>query len=82
MVLEPGIAEDYALLFEAGDGEECSFRVGLVAKDYVHHFGDLTCFIGGAVHIVYWYRTRDAPGTYTFYMDKVFIYEVACSSRV
>jgi len=53
VVLEPGIAEDHALLSEAGDSEECPFRVGFVVKDYVHHFGDLTCLIGGAVYVVH-----------------------------
>ena len=82
MVLEPGIAKDHALLSKAGDGEECPFRVGLVLEDYIYHFGDLTCFVGGAVHVVYWYGTEDAPGANAFCTDKVFIYEVACSSGV
>jgi len=82
VVLEPGIAEDHALLSETGDGEEHPFGVGFVTEDYIHHFGDLTCLIGGAVHVVYRYRARDALDTHTFCMDKVFIYEVAYSSRV
>ena len=81
MVLESGIAEDHALLSEARDGKERPFRVGLVAEDYVHHFGDLTCFVGEAVHIVHRYGVRDAPGAYTFCTDKVFIYEIACSCK-
>jgi len=82
IVLEPGIAKDHTLLSKAGDSEECSFRVGLVLKDYIHYFEDLTCFVGGAVHIVYWYGIEDAPGANAFCTDKVFIYEVAYSSRV
>jgi len=82
MVLEPGIAKDHALLSEAGDGEEHPFRVGLVMEDYIYHFRDLTCFIGGVVHIVHQYGTGDAPGANTLCTDKVFIYKAAHSSRV
>jgi len=82
VILEPCIAKDHALLFEAGDGEECPFGVDLVIEDYIYYFGDLTCFVREAIYIVYQYRTRDALGTDTFCMDKVFIYEVAYSSRV
>ena len=82
MVLEPGIAEDHALLSEAGDSKEHPFRVGFVMKDYIYHFRDLTCLVGEAIYIVHQYEARDALGTYTFCMNKVFIYEVAHSSRV
>jgi len=82
MVLEPGIAEDHALLSKAGDSEEHPFGVSFVTEDYIHHFGDLTCLIGGAIYIVHWYGARDALGAHTFRMDKIFIYEVACSSGV
>jgi len=44
VVLEPGIAKDHALLSEAGNSEECPFRVGFVIEDYIYHFGDLICF--------------------------------------
>jgi len=82
VVLELGIAKDYALLSKAGDSKECPFRVGFVTKDHIYHFRDLICLVGGAVHIVHWYRVRDALGTHTFHTDKVFIYEVAHSFRV
>jgi len=82
VVLEPDITEDYVLPSEAGDSEEHSFRVGFVTEDYVYYFGDLTCFVGGAVYIVHWYGARDALGVNTFCMDEVSIYEVACSSGV
>ena len=82
MVLEPGIAEDYALLSEARDSKECPFKVGLVIEDYIYHFGDLTCFVGGAIYVVYWYRAGDALGANAFHIDKVFIYKVVCSSGV
>ena len=82
MVLEPGIAKDHALLSKAGDSEECPFGVGFVVEDYVYYFGDLTCLVGGAVHVVHWYGVRDTLGAHTFHIDKVFIYEVAHSSRV
>jgi len=82
VVLEPGITKDHVLPSKAGDSEECPFRVGFVTEDYVYHFRDLTCFIGGAVHVVHRYGARDAPGVNTFYMDKVSIYEVARSFRV
>jgi len=82
MVLEPGVAEDHALLPEVRDGEEHPFGVGLITEDYIHHFGDLSCFVRGAVHIEHRYRTRDAPGTNTFRIDKIFVYEVAGGSRV
>jgi len=82
VVLEPGVTEDHTLPSEAGDSEEYPFRVGFVMEDYVHHFRDLTSLVGGAVHIVHWYGVRDAPGANTFCTDKVFIYEVAHSSRV
>jgi len=73
VVLEPGIAEDHALLSETGDGEECPFRVGLVVEDYIYYFRDLTCLVGEAIHIVHQYGTRDALDAYTFHIDKVFI---------
>jgi len=82
VILEPGIAKDYALLSEARDGKECSFGVDLVIEDYIHHFRDLTCFVGGAVYIVHQYRIGDALGANAFHIDIVFIYEVAHSSRV
>jgi len=49
MVLEPGIAKDHALLSETRDSEEYSFRVSFVTEDYIHHFRDLICLVGGAV---------------------------------
>jgi len=82
MVLEPGVAEDYVLLPEVGDGEERPFRVGLITEDYIHHFGDLPRFVRGAVYVEHQYGTRDAPGTDTFRMDKILVYEVAGGSRV
>jgi len=82
MVLEPGVAEDHALLPEIRDGKERPFRVGLIMEDYIHHFGDLSCFIRGAIHVEHRYGTRDAPGTNTFRMDKILVYEVAGGSRV
>jgi len=53
MVLEPGVAEDHALFPKVGDSKECPFRVGLITKDYIHHFGDLSCFVRGAIHVEY-----------------------------
>ena len=82
MVLEPGVTKDHTLSSEAEDHEKCPFGVGFVMENYIYHFRDLTGLIGGAVHIVHWYGTRDAPGTNTFCTDKVLIYEVACSSGV
>ena len=82
MVLEPGVAKDHALLPKVGDGKERPFRVGLIAKNYIYYFGDLPCFIRGAVHVEHRYGPRDVLGANTLCMDKVFIYEVACSSRV
>jgi len=82
MVLEPDIAEDHALLSKARDGEERPFRVGFVMEDYIYHFRDLTCLVGGAVYVVHQYGARDALGAHTFHTDKVFIYEAACNSRV
>jgi len=82
VVLEPGITEDHVLLSKAGDSEECPFGVGFVMENYVYNFGNLVCLIGGAVHVVHRYETRDASGVNTFCTDKVSIYEVVCSSRV
>ena len=82
VVLEPGITKDHVLLSEARDSEECPFRVGFVMEDYIYNFGDLAYLIRGAVHVVHWYGTRDAPGVDTFRMDEVLIYEVAHSFRV
>ena len=65
MVLEPGVAEDHALLPKVRDGEEHPFRVGLIIKDYIHHFGDLSYFVRGAIHIEHQYGTRDVPGVNT-----------------
>jgi len=53
MVLKPGIVKDHALLSKARDSEECSFEVGFVMENYIYHFRDLTCFVGGAVHVVH-----------------------------
>jgi len=82
VVLKPGVAKDHALLFKTEDGKKHPFRVSFVTEDYIHHFGDLTCLIRGAIHIVHWYRAREALGAHAFCMDKIFIYEVAHSSRV
>ena len=43
-------AGDYFLL---GALITCPFRVGLVIEDYIYYFGDLPCFVGRAVHVVY-----------------------------
>jgi len=51
-------------------------------ENYVHHFGDLSCFVRGAVHVEHRYGTRDALGTDTFRTDKIFVYEVASGLRV
>jgi len=82
MVLEPGVAEDHALLPKVGDGKERPFRVGLITEDYIHHFRDLPCFVRGAVYVEHRYGTRDAPGTDTFCTDKILVYEVAGGSGV
>jgi len=82
MVLEPGVAEDHALLPKVGDGEKRPLRVGLITENYVYHFGDLLCFVREAVHIEHWYGARDILGANTLRTDKVFVYKVACSSRV
>jgi len=82
MVFEPSIAEDHTLPSKARDSEKCPFRLGLVTEDYIYHFRDSTCFVGGAIYIVYQYGARDAPGANTLCTDKVFVYEAAHSSRV
>jgi len=82
MVLEPGVAEDHALLPKVRDGKEHPFRVDLIMEDYIYHFGDLSCFVRGAVHVEHQYGTRDAPGTNTFHTDRILVYEVAGGSRV
>jgi len=56
MVLEPGVAEDHALLPKIGDSEEHPLRVGLIMENYVYYFGDLPCFVRGAIHVEYRYR--------------------------
>jgi len=82
VVLEPGITKDYVLPSEARDSKERPFGVGFVTENHVYHFRDLTCLVGGAIHIVHWYGARDALGVNAFCLDKVSIYEVAYSSRV
>ena len=82
MVLEPGITEDHVLPSEAGNSEEHPFRVGFVMENHIYHFRDLTCLVGGAVHVVHRYEARDALGINAFCLDEVSIYEVAHSSGV
>jgi len=82
IVLEPGVAEDHALLPKVRDGKKRSFGVGLIMEDYIHYFGDLSCFVRGAIHVEHRYGTRDALGTNTFRMDKILVYEVAGGSGV
>jgi len=82
VVLEPGITEDHVLPSETGDSEEHPFGVGFVMENHVYYFRDLTCLVGGAVHIGHRYGARDALGVNAFRSDKVLIYEVARSSRV
>jgi len=82
MVLEPGVTKDHALLPEVRDGKEHPFGVGLITGDHVYHFGDLSCFVRRAVYIEHRYGARDVLGANTLRTDKVFIYEVACSSGV
>jgi len=65
MVLEPGVAKDHALLPKVGDGKERSFRVGFITENYIYHFGDLPCFIRGAIHVEHWYGSRDVPDANT-----------------
>ena len=82
VVLEPGITKDHVLPSKAGDSEERPFGVGFVIENHVYHFRDLTCLVGRAVHIVYRYGARDAPGVNAFHLNKVLIHEVARSSGV
>jgi len=82
VVLELDITEDYVLPSEAGDSKERPFGVGFVTENHVYYFRDLTCLVGGAVHIVHRYRVRDAPGVNAFHWDKVSIYEVVHSSGI
>jgi len=82
MVLEPGVAEDHALLPEVKDGEEHPFGVGFITEDHIYHFGDLSGFVRGTVYVEHWYRTRDVPGANTLCTDKIFVYEIACGSGV
>jgi len=82
MVLEPGVAEDHALLPEVRDGEERPFGVGFITEDHVYHFRDLSGFVRGTVHVEHWYGARDVPDANTLRTDKIFIYEIACSSGV
>jgi len=82
MVLEPGVAEDHTLLPKVRDGEKRPFGVGLIMKDYIHHFGDLSCFVRGAIHIEHRYGARDALDTNTLHTDKILVYEVASGSGV
>ena len=82
MVLEPGITEDHVLPSKAGDSKERPFEVGFVTENYIYHFRNLTCLIGGAVYVVHWYGVRDAPGVNAFRSDEVSIYEVARSPGV
>jgi len=82
MVLEPGVAEDHVLLPEVKDGKEHPFRVGFITEDYIYYFGDSSCFVRRAIHIEHQYGARDVLGANTLHTNKVFIYEVACSSEV
>jgi len=82
VVLEPGITEDHVLPSETEDSKERPFGVSFVMENHVYYFRDLTCLVGGAVHIVHQYGARDALGVNAFHSDKVSIYEVACSSGV
>jgi len=82
VVLEPDITKDHALSSEAGDSEERPFRVGFVTENHVYHFRDLTCLVGGAIHVVHRYGARDALGVNAFCSDEVSIYKVAHSSGV
>jgi len=82
MVLEPGVAEDHALLPEVRDSEEHPFGVGFITEDHVYYFRDLSGFVRGTVHVEHWYGARDVPGGNTLHMDKIFIYEIACGSGV
>ena len=82
MVLEPGVTEDHALLSEVGDGKEHPFGVGFIMEDYVYHFGDLSGFVRGTVHVEHRYGARDVPGANTLCVDEISVYEIACGSRV
>jgi len=82
MVLEPGVTKDHALLPEVRDSEEHPFGVGFIMEDHVYHFGDLSGFIRGTVHIEHQYGARDVLGTNTLRTNKIFIYEIACDSGV
>jgi len=82
MVLEPGVTEDHALLPKVGDGEEHPFRVGFIIEDHVYHFGDLSGFVRGTVHVEHWYGVRDVPDANTLRADEISVYEIACGSGV
>jgi len=82
MVLEPGVTEDHTLLPEVRDGEEHPFGVGFITEDHVYYLRDLSSFIRGTVHVEHWYGARDVLSANTPCTNKIFIYEIACGSRV
>jgi len=82
MVLEPGVTEDHALLPEVGDSEEHPFRAGFIMEDHVYHFGDLSGFVRGTIHVEHQYGARDVLGANTLRTDEISVYEIACGSRV
>jgi len=53
------------LLPKVGDGKERPFRVGFITENYIYHFGDLPCFIRGAIHVEHRYGSRDVPDANT-----------------
>ena len=51
VVLELVIAQDQTLFPKSRDSQEHPLEVSLVAENYVHNLGDLSCFIRGTVNI-------------------------------
>ena len=54
VVLEPVVAQDQTLFPKSGDSQEHPLGVSLVAKNYVHNFEDLSCFVRRTIDIEDW----------------------------
>ena len=66
VVLEPVVAQDQTLFPKSGDSQEHPLGVSLVAENYVHNLGNLSCFIRGTVNIEDWDVMRESPGVHPF----------------
>ena len=70
------------MLPKSGDSQKHPFGVSLVAENYVHELGNLSCLIRETVNIKDWDITRECLSVHSFQTDEISVNEASGHSTV